>query len=54
MAGGVEDRVGDGICGSRVGCEDGSKLPDKTDFSDAGRDDMADYIETGDNDTTIK
>ena len=53
-AGGVEDRVSDGISGSRVGCEDDSEPPDETDFPDAGHDDMAEYIETGDNDTAIE
>ena len=46
--GGVDDRKSDEISGSRVGCEGGSELPDETDFTDAGHDDMADYIETGD------
>ena len=52
--GGVENRVSGGISGSRVGCADGSELPDKTDFRDAGHDDMADYIETKNNDTAIE
>jgi hypothetical protein len=52
-AGGVEDRESDGISGSRMGCEDGSELPDETDFPYAGHD-MADYIKTGDNDTAIE
>ncbi len=48
------DRVSRGISGSRVGCEDGSKPPDEADFPDAGHEDMADYIETGDHDTPIE
>ena len=43
-AGGVEDRVSDGISDSRVGCKDDSEMPDETDFPDAGHDDMAEYI----------
>jgi hypothetical protein len=50
----VEDRVSDGISDSRVGCEDDSELPDETDFPNAGHDDMAEYIETGNNDTAIE
>ncbi len=53
-AGGVENRVSDGISGRREGCEDGIELLDETDFPDAGHDDKADYIETGDNDTAIE
>jgi hypothetical protein len=49
----VEEKVSGGIRGSRVCCEDGSELPDETDFPDAGYDEMTDYIETGDNDTAI-
>ena len=37
-----------------VRCEDGSEPPDEADFPDAGYDDMADYIETGDNDNAIE
>ena len=37
-----------------MGCEYDSKLPDETDFLDAGHDDMAEYIETGDNVTAIE
>ena len=46
----MEDRVSGGISGRRVGCKDGSELPDMTDFPDAGHHD----IETGDNDTAIE
>ena len=49
-ADGVEDRESGGTSGNRVGCEDGSKPTDEADFPDAGYDDIADYIETGDND----
>ena len=50
----MEDRENNGISGSRVGCEDGSELPDETDFPYAGHDNMADYIETEDNDTALE
>ena len=53
-ADGVEDRGSGGTSGNRVGCEDGSEPPDEADFPDAGYDDMADYIETGDNDNAIE
>ena len=52
-AGGVENRVSDGISGRREGCEDGVELLDETDFQDAGHDDKADYTETEDNDTAM-
>ncbi len=50
----MEDRVSDGISSSRVGCEEGSELPDETDLPEAGHDDMADYIKTGNNNTAIE
>ena len=53
-ASGVEDRVSGGISGSRGGCEDSSELPDEAVFPSAGHKDMADYIETGDNNTAIE
>ncbi len=37
-----------------MGCEDHSELPDETNFLDAGHDDMANYIKTGDNDIAIE
>ena len=47
------DRVSGGISGRRVGCEDGSETLDEADLPDVGHEDMADYIETIDNDTAV-
>ncbi len=37
-----------------MGFEDGSEHPDEADIPDAGHADMADYIETRDNETAIE
>ena len=37
-----------------MGSEDDSELPDERDFPDARHDDIAEYIETGDNNTAIE
>ena len=50
----MENRLSGGTSGRRAVCEDGSEPPDEVEFPDAGHDDMAGYIQTGDNDTAIE